>query len=82
MTPISNETIMDIELEKLELIKLLEATNDATIIASIKKIFNASKKDFWEELTEAQKLDIEEGERQIERGEFVDFDEFIQKYLE
>nr|WP_315147582.1 hypothetical protein [uncultured Flavobacterium sp.] len=73
---------MDIELEKLELIKLLEATNDATIIASIKKIFNASKKDFWEELTEAQKLDIEEGERQIERGEFVDFDEFIQKYLE
>lgn len=82
MTPISNATIMDIELEKLELIKLLEATNDATIIASIKKIFNASKKDFWEELTEAQKLDIEEGERQIERGEFVDFDEFIQKYLE
>ena len=82
MTPIFNETIMDIELEKLELIKLLEATNDATIIASIKKIFNASKKDFWEELTEAQKLDIEEGERQIERGEFVDFDEFIQKYLE
>lgn len=73
---------MDIELEKLELIKLLEATNDATIIASIKKIFNASKKDFWEELTEVQKLDIEEGERQIERGEFVDFDEFIQKYLE
>ncbi|WP_438062921.1 hypothetical protein [Flavobacterium sp. RSSB_23] len=82
MTPISNATIMDIELEKLELIKLLEATNDATIIASIKKIFNASKKDFWEELTEAQKLDIEEGEKQIERGEFVDFDEFIQKYLE
>ena len=78
---ISNETTMDIELEKLELIKLLEATNDVTIIASIKKIFNASKKDFWEELTDAQKLEIEEGERQIERGEFVDFDEFIQKYL-
>ena len=73
---------MDIEIEKLELIKLLKATNDVSIIDSIKKIFNASKKDFWEELTEAQKLDIEEGERQIERGEFVDFDEFIQKYLE
>jgi hypothetical protein len=72
---------MDIEIEKLELIKLLKATNDVSIIDSIKKIFNASKKDFWEELTEAQKLDIEEGERQIERGEFVDFDEFIQKYL-
>ena len=71
---------MDIELEKLELIKLLEATNDATIIASIKKIFNASKKDFWEELTEAQKLDIEEGERQIERGEFVEYETMMKKY--
>lgn len=72
---------MDIELEKLELIKLLEATQDVTIVVAIKKIFNASKKDFWEELTEAQKLDIEEGERQIERGEFVDFDDFIKPYL-
>jgi predicted transcriptional regulator len=71
---------MDIELEKMELIKLLEATNDATIIASIKKIFNASKKDFWEELTEAQKLDIEEGERQIERGEFVEYETMMKKY--
>ena len=71
---------MDIELEKLELIKLLEATNDATIIASIKKIFNASKKDFWEELTEAQKLDIEEGERQIERGEFVEYETMMKMY--
>ena len=71
---------MDIELEKIELIKLLEATNDATIIASIKKIFNASKKDFWEELTEAQKLDIEEGERQIERGEFVEYETMMKKY--
>ena len=71
---------MDIELEKLELIKLLEATNDATIIASIKKIFNASKKNFWEELTEAQKLDIEEGERQIERGEFVEYETMMKKY--
>ena len=26
--------------------------------------------------------EIEEGERQIERGEFVDFEEFIQKYIE
>ena len=80
LTPISNATVIDIELEKLELIKLLEATNDATIIASIKKIFNASKKDFWEELTEAQKLDIEEGERQIERGEFVEYETMMKKY--
>ncbi|MFA9190402.1 hypothetical protein AAGV28_03380 [Flavobacterium sp. FZUC8N2.13] len=73
---------MNIQLEKLELIKLLAETNDESIIASIKNIFNSNKKDWWDELSEEQKFEIEKGERQIERGEFVDFDEFIQKYIE
>ena len=73
---------MNIELEKSKLMKLLEETNDESIIASIKKIFISQKKDFWDELSEEQKFEIEEGERQIERGEFVDFEEFIQKYIE
>ena len=73
---------MNIELEKSELMKLLSETNDESIIASIKKIFTTKKKDWWDELTEEQKFEIEEGERQIERGEFVDFEEFIQKYIE
>ncbi|MCZ8230225.1 hypothetical protein [Flavobacterium sp.] len=72
---------MDIEIEKLELIKLLEATNDVTIIASIKKIFNASKKDFWEELTQEQQFEINESLKEYENGEFVSFDEFIKPYL-
>ncbi len=62
---------MDMQLEKLELIKKIEETNDSSIINSIKKIFISDKKDWWEELTEAQKFEIEEGEREIERGEFV-----------
>jgi hypothetical protein len=33
-------------------------------------------------LTPEQKFEIEEGNRQIERGEFVDFEEFIKKYIE
>ena len=73
---------MNIELEKSKLIKLLEETNDESILSSIKKIFTTKKKDFWDELTEEQKFEIEEGGRQIERGEFVDFEEFIQKYIE
>ncbi|MGL2992607.1 hypothetical protein [Flavobacterium sp. TSSA_36] len=72
---------MDIELEKLELIKLLEATQDVTIVAAIKKIFNASKKDFWEELTQEQQFEINESLKQYENGEFVSFDDFIKPYL-
>ncbi|PJJ10549.1 hypothetical protein CLU83_3991 [Flavobacterium sp. 1] len=73
---------MDIQFEKSELMKKLEKTNDISIIKAIKNIFKSEKKDFWDELTQEQKDEIEEGERQIERGEFVDFEEFIQKYIE
>jgi predicted transcriptional regulator len=71
---------MNIQLEKLELIKMLAETNDSDIISSIKKIFATEKKDFWDELSEEQKFEIEEGERQIERGEFVLFEDLMKKY--
>jgi predicted transcriptional regulator len=72
---------MDIQFEKSELMKKLAETTDISIIEAIKKVFKSEKKDFWDELTQEQKDEIEEGERQIERGEFVDFEEFIQKYM-
>lgn len=71
---------MNVELEKLELMKLLSETNDESIIASIKKIFTAKKKDWWGELSDEQKFEIEEGERQIERGEFVLYEDLMRKY--
>jgi hypothetical protein len=71
---------MNIELEKLELIKMLVETNDSTIIASIKSIFKKEQKDFWDELSEEQKFEIEEGDRQIERGEFVLYEDLMKKY--
>ncbi|REG96205.1 hypothetical protein [Flavobacterium aquicola] len=71
---------MDIQFEKSELMKKLEATNDISIIEAIKKIFKSEKKDFWDELTQEQKDEIEEGERQIERGEFVLYEDLMKKY--
>ena len=71
---------MNIELEKSKLMKLLEETNDESILASIKKIFTTKKKDWWDELTEEQKFEIEEGERQIERGEFVLYEDLMKKF--
>ena len=68
---------MDIQLEKKELMKLLAETENPSIISDIKKIFQREKKDWWDELSLEQKEAIEEGERQIENGEFVTFDEFF-----
>jgi coenzyme F420-reducing hydrogenase alpha subunit len=71
---------MNIQLEKLELIKKVLETNDESIIESIKSIFKKEKKDWWDNLTEEQKFEIEEGERQIERGDFVLYEDLIKKY--
>ncbi len=68
---------MDIQLEKLELIKQLAETENPSIIKDIKKIFQREKKDWWDELSTEQKEAIEEGERQIENGEFVTFEEMM-----
>lgn len=64
-------------MEKIALIKLLAETEDVSIIKAVKKIFQKEQEDFWEELTAEQREAIEEGEREIERGEFVTSDEFF-----
>ena len=71
---------MNIELEKSKLMKLLEQTNDESIIASMLKLFSTKKKDFWDELTEEQKFEIEESDREIDRGEFVLYEDVMAKY--
>jgi TRAP-type C4-dicarboxylate transport system substrate-binding protein len=73
---------MNIQLEKLELIKMLLETNDESVINSIKTIFKSENKDWWEELSEEQRFEIEEAEKEIEKGEYVNFEEFIQKHIE
>ena len=73
---------MNIPLEKLELIKMLLETNDESVITSIRNVFTSKKKDWWEELSEEQRFEIEESEREIERGEYVSFEGFIQKHIE
>jgi len=72
---------MNIELEKLELIKMLVETKDSSIISSIKKIFKAEKKDFWDELSEEQQNILNESLGQYEKGEFSSFEEFIKPHL-
>ena len=71
---------MDIQLEKLELIKMLADTDNPAIIKSVRKILKKEKTDWWDDLTDAQKEDIEEGERQIERGEFVLYEDMMKKH--
>ncbi len=63
---------MDIQSEKLELIKLLLETNDKAIIESIKNIFKSEKKDVWKQLSPEQQEEIDIGIQEANRGDKVD----------
>ncbi|WP_037320016.1 hypothetical protein [Salegentibacter sp. Hel_I_6] len=72
---------MDIQTEKIELAKLLLSTNDPEIIQSIKKIFRKeTSTDFWDELNSEQKKEIQTARRQIEEGNYTDYEAFISKH--
>ncbi len=72
---------MDIQAEKIQLAKLLLETENLNIIKSVKKIFKQNKAfDFWDELSLEQKKEIEKASIEIENGEIVDYDSFMQKH--
>lgn len=72
---------MDIQAEKIQLVKLLLETENLNIIKSVKKIFKQNKVfDFWDELSPEQKKEIEKASIEIENGEIVDYDSFMQKH--
>jgi hypothetical protein len=63
---------MDIQSEKLELIKLLLETNDNAIIEAVKNIFKAQKKDVWKDLSPEQQEEIDLRILEANRGDQVD----------
>ena len=63
---------MDIQSEKLKLIKMLLETDDKTIIEAIKNIFKTQKKDVWKELSPEQQEEIDLEILEANRGDQVD----------
>ncbi len=72
---------MNIQTEKLEIMRMILETNNPSILESIKNIFSKeSSVDFWTTLPLDQKDEILEGLEQIEKGESINYDELMKKY--
>ncbi|MFC0877151.1 hypothetical protein ACE01N_11175 [Saccharicrinis sp. FJH2] len=71
---------MNIQAEKLELMRMILETDNPKILASIKKIFKKQSNDFWETIPKSQKDEIFEGIKQIENGEIIDYDDFMNNH--
>lgn len=72
---------MNIQAEKLEIMRMILETDNPRIIDSIKTIFKEQGSiDFWDTIPQSQKDDILLGIQEVENGDVVDYDEFINKH--
>ena len=68
---------------KLELIRYIDSLNEAKLKQIYKLLIKQTvenKKDFWDELKEWEKKDIELGIKDLETGKFKDIDQVLAKY--
>jgi hypothetical protein len=64
---------MDLNTEKLKLIKKIAKIKDVNILKKIKAVFEDREKDVWKELTPEQQEVINIGIQNENRGDVVDF---------
>ncbi|WP_339922673.1 hypothetical protein [uncultured Cyclobacterium sp.] len=77
---IIKQNTMDIQAEKIRLVKMLLDTENPKIIESIKKIFKKEAADFQDDLSIEQRKEIEKASLEIKNGEVMDYDTFMQKH--
>jgi len=69
---------MDIQAEKIELLKMILDTTNPKIIQSIRQVFKKEQvEDFWDEMTPNQQAEIKVGLSQIKKRKVKDYESFI-----
>lgn len=71
---------MDIQAEKLQLVKRLLDTDDELVLQEVKNVFESYQKDFWNDLPDHVKASIERAKKQAEAGLLTPHEEVMKKY--
>ena len=72
--------LMDIRLEKLNLIKWLTDVEEPSVIERFIALKNEQQQDWWDAITEDERAEIDEGLAQADRGEIFSHEEVMAKY--
>ncbi len=72
---------MNIQAEKLELVRMILDTDNPRILSLVRRIFTSTKSvDFWDSLSQLEKEEILKGIDEVENGETVNYEDFIKKH--
>ena len=70
---------MDIQASKLELVKLIVNIDNGKVIDKILRVLKSEQEDFWLELSEIEKEEIQIGIKQLDSGKRISIDDFLAK---
>ena len=71
---------MDIQIEKLNLIRWLTEVEEPSVISQFIALKNRQQPDWWHEISDDEKSEIEEGLAQADRGDVLSHEEVMAKY--
>ena len=72
---------MDIRALKIELVKQVLESESKELLNQIYSALKNDEKDFWDELTDDQKEEVEIGKRQVSNGETEDWENVRERLL-
>jgi len=67
---------MDFQATKEELAKMILESEDSKLIDKVRKLLFKEKKDFYDELSEDEKLEVRYGIEQLDRGQSITWEDF------
>lgn len=70
---------MDIQASKIELAKMILDLEDSKLIEKVRKLITKEKRDFYDELSEDQKLEVQFGIDQLDNSERVSWEDVLKK---
>lgn len=71
---------MNIQAEKLAIVKTLLEIKSEALLKQVKAILNSSKTDLWDELSDEQKSSVKRARKQLMQGEGVAHKEVMKRY--
>ena len=71
---------MDIQAEKIDLIKWLADIEEPAVLQKLIALKNDQQTDWWDLIDDEERAEIQEGLAEADRGEGISHQEFIAKY--
>jgi predicted transcriptional regulator len=74
------KAIMNLQAKKLELVQMILNTEKPSVLAKVEAVFKKEKgADWWDELGEDQKAELEESLAEADRGELIPHEEVMKE---